>query len=191
VSLCIPAYRVDTVKIKPPDVMAPSGIVAEASTSNECYLQRLSKSEYEPFLEYDHNMLSSRPRLNAISGSYTLVRLEHSARGGILKLLNEELLEISLVAGVQELNDESLELVVYKKYLPTLLKKLGKISPGLNVDLNYNPVQPIVDDEKERALSMHSFLARADIMIKEAWPVAAAYYFCLVNDLVGPSRCRL
>ena len=115
------------------------------------------------------------------------------------------------VSSVLELPDQSWEMVVLKSYLPELEITLGGIFPGCHLDPIYNPTEPgrgdverlhaaakdskslaksggAAEDAKRfyvaaKILKIDAFASRAMAMIREegSWPVAAAYYSCLLE----------
>lgn len=114
------------------------------------------------------------------------------------------------VSSALELPDESWEMVVLKPYLPELEIRLGEIFPGCHFDPIYDPTEPsredverhfvaaknsklpvesreMVEDVKRchtaaKILRIDASSSRAMAVIREgSWPVAAAYYSCLLE----------
>jgi hypothetical protein len=116
--------------------------------------------------------------------SYTLVRvsdLGHWAQP--LKKL-EKLGNFDEILSIEELHDESWELLVRKSYLPTLKDKLHKMVPDCIIEPDYDPTKPNAKEVEEfgykraRILRTATFCDRAERMIP--WPKAAAFYADLV-----------
>ena len=64
---------------------------------------------------------------------------------------------------------------------------LREVFPSSQVDLRYDPVKPTIDEVAIHGYSIaeglrkRHFRQRAEEMVKEGWPAAAAYYgYCLV-----------
>jgi hypothetical protein len=114
------------------------------------------------------------------------------------------------VSSALELPDESWEMVVLKLYLPELEIRLGEIFPGCHFDPIYDPTEPSKEDVERlfvaatnsklptepgemvedvrrcytaaKILRIDASSSRAMAMIREKpWPVAAAYYYCLLE----------
>ena len=115
------------------------------------------------------------------------------------------------VSSALKLPDKSWEMVVLKSYLPELEIRLGKIFPGCHLDQVYDPAEPsredverlyvaakdsklpaesgeMIEDVKRfyiaaKILRIDASSSRAMAMIREggSWPVAAAYYSCLLE----------
>ena len=125
---------------------------------------------------------------------YTLVRLSNAGDGDILEKLDTNIGTGYEVLSIEELIDGSWEMVTLKSYCCTLQDTLSKMFPGSNVDLNYDPLEPTASDVEyvghntAKKLCQYWFLKRAERMIQVAWPMAAAYYACLVERMNGPKR---
>jgi hypothetical protein len=114
------------------------------------------------------------------------------------------------VSNALELPDESWEIVILKSYLPELEIRLGEIFPGCHFHPNYDPTEPSREDVERllivtknsklsaeagemvidvkrcytaaKILKINASSSRAMAMIREeCWPVAAAYYVCLLE----------
>ena len=150
--------------------------------------------------------------------SYRLVRLSHPgnhSRKEIFEKLDQVGM-LHEVSSVLELPDESWEMVVLKSYLPELEIRLGRIFPGCHFHPNYDPTEPSGEDVQRlfletkssrsqvvpgemvadmkrchaaaKMLKINAFSGRASFMIREGWPVAAAYYHYLVERNVTWSK---
>ncbi len=128
--------------------------------------------------------------IKKISKSYILVRLsklELCEGKDILRNLYEIIDRVANVASIYELNDGSYEMVVLKSYLPIFQDKVGKMFPGCDVDTEYDPCEPRLDDLKHgrvdvaKAVNFISFCERAQNMIEFAWPTASTYYHYFLN----------
>jgi hypothetical protein len=111
--------------------------------------------------------------------SYTLVRvsdLEQYAQN-LDKLGN-----LDKILSIEELEDGSWELPVRKSYLLTLKDKLCKMVPDCIVEPDYDPTEPNAKEveefgyERARILRTVKFRDRAERMMRESWPKAAAFY---------------
>ncbi|KAH7364910.1 hypothetical protein BKA65DRAFT_146287 [Rhexocercosporidium sp. MPI-PUGE-AT-0058] len=86
------------------------------------------------------------------------------------------------ILSIVELEDESWELPVRKSYLPILRNKLHEMDPTCIIELGSNPIAPNAKEvekfgyQKARVLSTMRFRYRAECMVSEAWPKAAAFY---------------
>jgi len=113
-----------------------------------------------------------------------------------LNILDTKIGTVNEVASIEELNDGSGEMAVLKSYCPTLQVMLGKILPGSDVDLNYDPTEPTVSEVENlgynvaKTLCEYLFIKRAERMVKEGWPMAAACYEHLTARINGRWRVR-
>jgi len=116
------------------------------------------------------------------TNQYTLVRLSNAGDGNTLNILDTKIGTVNEVPSIEELNDGSWEMAVLKSYCPTLQAMLGKIFPGSDVDLNYDPTEPTVSEVENlgynvaKTLCEYLFIKRAERMVKEGWPMAADCY---------------
>jgi len=91
------------------------------------------------------------------------------------------------VPSALELPDESWEIVVLKLHLPALVDKLGKSFPGSHIDQTYDPYEPSKDEvvrfgsDIAKFRRVCEFSIRAENMIRDACPEAAAYYSHLLT----------
>jgi len=114
--------------------------------------------------------------------SYTLVRV--SDLGQYSRNL-DKLGNLDKVPTLEELPDESWELLVCKSYLPTLTQKLRKEVSDCVIEPGYNPLEPTAREaeelgyEKAKWLTTRRFLERAER--KTYWPKAAAFYGDLIR----------
>lgn len=149
------------------------------------------------------------PRITTVSGrhltppsslgmnQYTLVRLSKVGDGNILDILDGKIGTVDEVPSIEELCDGSWEMAVLESYCPTLQAMLGKIFPGSDVDLNYDPTEPTVSEvenfgpEKAKAVCKYLFIERAERMVKEGWPMAADCYEHFKARIIGKWRSRL
>ena len=116
---------------------------------------------------------------------YTLVRLSEfeDEDGKVWGIFDTEIRKMHEVPSIEELGDGSWEMVVLQSHCRALQNRLGRIFPGSNVDLNYDPIEPTASDLKfwrgydtAKKLRECWFSQRANRMINKAWPAAAAYY---------------
>jgi hypothetical protein len=111
--------------------------------------------------------------------SYTLVRVSNL---GYYAQTLEKLGNFDEILSIEELEDGSWELPVRKSYLPTLKDKLREMVSDCIIDPDYDPTKPNAREVEEfgyetaRILSKDKFHDRAERMIHEAFPKAAAFY---------------
>lgn len=128
---------------------------------------------------------SGRVQLDGYNfNSYTLVRVsnlgQHAQR-------LDKVVEFDAILSMDELEDESWELVVSKRFLPVLTDMLHKMVPDCIVESNYDPTEPNAKDvekfgpERARMVKTHLFRVRAEHCMRVFWPKAAAFYRDLVT----------
>ena len=111
--------------------------------------------------------------------SYTLVRV--SNLGHYAQTL-DKLGNFNKILSIEDLQDGSWELPVHKSYLPTLKDKLREMVSDCIIDPDYDPTEPNAREVEEfgyetaRILSKDKFQERAERMMREALPKAAAFY---------------
>jgi hypothetical protein len=150
------------------------------------WLQRIasqSESDSPAFLEptdIDNGVEAGRIQLGGYDfNSYTLLRL--SVLGHCAQTL-DKLGNFDEILSIEELQDGSWELPVRKSYLPTLKNKLRQVVPGCIIEPDYDPTEPNAKEveefgyERARILRTATFHDRAERMIREPWPKAAAFY---------------
>ncbi len=122
------------------------------------------------------------PQSGLHADQYTLVRLSEVEDGKVWEIFDTEIGTTHEVPSIEKLDDGSWEMVVLQSHCSALQDRLGKIFPGSNVDLNYDPGEPAASDlefwnyDTAKKLREHWFSQRANRMINTAWPAAAAYY---------------
>ncbi len=117
---------------------------------------------------------------------YTLVRLSEveveDEDEKVWEIFDTKIGTTLEVPNIEELGDGSWEMVVLKSHCRALQDMLGKIYPGSNVDLNYDPVEPAASDleflgyDNAKKLREHLFSQRAERIINWSWSTVAAYY---------------
>jgi hypothetical protein len=154
------------------EYITPSGIVAMVSSGDDSHLSPLS---------------------GFTAAHYTLVRLSKVGDANVLKLLDGKIWRVNQVPSIKQLHDRSWEMVVLKSLCGTLQETLDNIFPGSDVDMNYNPLKPTANDvevcgpDQAKKLYELCFVQRAKTMVREAWPVAAAYYAYRLETMDGPA----
>ncbi|PVH71140.1 hypothetical protein DL98DRAFT_597224 [Cadophora sp. DSE1049] len=128
---------------------------------------------------------SGRIQLDGYSfNSYTLVRVSnvgHHAQS------LDEFVKFDAILSMDELEDESWELAVSKRFLPTLKDMLHEMVPDCIIESDYDPTEPNAKEveelgsERARILKTHIFHVRAERCMREFWPKAAAFYRDLVT----------
>ena len=133
------------------------------------------------------------PPSSSGTNQYRFVRLSNAGDGSILEILDTKIGTINEVPSIEKLNDGSWEMVVLQSYCPTLQAILGKIFPGSDVDLHYDPTEPTVSEAENfgykvaKTICRYLFINRAERMVKEGWPMAADCYEHLAACING--RC--
>lgn len=113
-----------------------------------------------------------------------------------MKILDTKIGTVNEVPSIEKLNDGSWEMVVLQPYGPTLQVILSKMFPGSDIDLNYDPTEPTVNEVKNLGYKMAKtickdlFVRRAERMVKEAWPMAADCYEHLAACITGRWRAK-
>jgi hypothetical protein len=80
---------------------------------------------------------------------------------------------------------------VLKSYLSALVDKLGKEFPGSSIDQAYDPYEPGKDEvvrfghDIAKCRRVCEFSMRAENMIRDACPEAAAYYSHLLKEHIS------
>jgi hypothetical protein len=111
--------------------------------------------------------------------SYTLMRV--SNLGHYAQTL-DKLGNFDKILSIEDLQDGSWELPVHKSYLPMLKDKLREMVSDCIIDPDYDPTEPNAREVEEfgyemaRILSKDKFQERAERMMREALPKAAAFY---------------
>ena len=106
-------------------------------------------------------------------------------------MLDGRIERVNEVPHIEELNDGSWEMVVLKSYCCTFQDMLGEMFAGSDVDLNYDPLEPTVNNvevwgySNAKKLCKHLFVQRAERIVKEGWPAAAAHFAYLLAYLDG------
>lgn len=110
-----------------------------------------------------------------------------------LEDLGMELGTVFQVVSIEKLNDGSWEMVASRVYVPTLAANLTRLYPGCHFDPKYDPFQPAPRDvdyfgiARARELTRQCVLKRAERMVEDSWPIAAACYaFLLQRPLPKP-----
>ncbi|KAH7374078.1 hypothetical protein BKA64DRAFT_256845 [Cadophora sp. MPI-SDFR-AT-0126] len=110
---------------------------------------------------------------------YTLVRVSYL--GQYAQYL-DKLGNLDNILSIVELEDESWELPVRKSYLPMLKNMLHKVVPKCIIEPGSDPTEPSAKEveefgyERARILKPVRFRNRAECMVSESWPKAAAFY---------------
>ena len=114
-------------------------------------------------------------------------------------MVNEERDSVNNVPYIEELSDGSLEMVVLKSYCRSFRDQLGEIFYSSDVDISYNPVRPMANDVEAlgyvNAKKVYEdwFVARAESIVNDGSPAAAAHYaylLALMDAPEGPTRGR-
>jgi Gti1/Pac2 family len=122
---------------------------------------------------------------------YTLIRLSKIKDEKILKTLDTKIGTVNEVPNIEELNDGSWEICILKSHRRTVKDTLGKIFPGSDVDLYYDPLIPTANDsevwgyDKAKMLCKDWFFERAIKVVREGWPAGAAYYAYRLKVMSG------
>jgi hypothetical protein len=120
---------------------------------------------------------------------YTLIRLPRVEGRNILETLDANIGTVNEAPNIVELSDLSWEICILKSHCRTVQGTLGKIFPGSDVDLNWNPLEPTANDlelwgyDEAKRLRQTWFSQRAIIIIKDGWPAAAACYAYFLEEL--------
>jgi hypothetical protein len=112
------------------------------------------------------------------------------------KTFNDSIGKVDEVLHIEELSDGSWEVVVLKSYCRMLQDTLYETFANPDVNLKYDPLEPIAADVEllgygaARNLSKHLFVQRAERIIKEGSPAAAyfAYRLAIMNGPRAGSR---
>lgn len=128
------------------------------------------------------------PTHNLINTKYRLVRLSTMADVAVpgtgIRICSGEVLSII------EINEGCWEFLVLKSYCHDWKNDLIKSFPGFDIDLSYDHNQHTASDVEcwgdngARMLNVICFSERAQIMIKEASPIADIYYAYL-REIIG------
>jgi len=86
------------------------------------------------------------PQSGLHADQYTLVRLSEVEDGKVWEIFDTEIGTTHEVPSIEKLDDGSWEMVVLQSHCSALQDRLGKIFPGSNVDLNYDPGEPAASD---------------------------------------------
>lgn len=162
--------KVSTTISTTEEYISPSGIVAAVSSRDECHLSLPS---------------------DFIAAHYTIARVSKIGDGNVLEKLDGKTGRVNEVPSIKQLGDGSWEMVVLKSFCRTLQETLNNIFPGSEVDMNHDPLKPTANDVEvwgpDRAKKLYElwFVQRAKTIVKEGWPVAAAYYAYLLEPMDG------
>ena len=88
------------------------------------------------------------PPPGVCADQYVLIRLSNVEIGALLELLETNIGTVNQVPNIEELHDESLELCVLKSYRSTVQDMVSTTFPKIDVELDYDPYKPIVNDLK-------------------------------------------
>ena len=120
---------------------------------------------------------------------YTLIRLSNVGSREVWKRFNGGTELDNRVPHIEELVDESWELIVLKSYRLSFRERLEEMFAGSKVDLNYDPLEPIVQHVKlwgygtAKELAEYSFLQRAKRILKDGSPAARGLIGSVGNGL--------
>jgi hypothetical protein len=137
----------------------------------------------------DESHLSLPPGVYA--DEYRLIRLSKVEDRKISETLDARIGTVNEVPNIEELGDGSWEICILKSHRRTALDMLGKIFPGSDVDLDYNPLEPTAnnlefwDYDTAKKLRQQWFFQRAIRVIQNGWPAGAACYVYLLEVMFG------
>jgi hypothetical protein len=136
----------------------------------------------------DKNHLSPPPGLRA--DQYTLIRLSKVEDREMLETLDAKIGTVNEVPNIEELSDGSWEICILKSHRHSVQDKLGKMFPGSEVDLYYDPLEPTATDLKfwdydtAKKLRQYWFSQRAIRVAQSGWPAAATFYAYFLKDRI-------
>ncbi|KAH6724828.1 hypothetical protein BKA61DRAFT_665511 [Leptodontidium sp. MPI-SDFR-AT-0119] len=140
----------------------------------------LARMLVDPILE--SKMIGNLGRIRMHGYNFDLYTLVSVSNLGQYAQNLDKLGSLDDILSIVELEDESWELPVRKSYLPRLKNMLHKMVPECITQAVSDTTEPTAKEledfgyERARILRTMSFRNRAECMVSESWPKAAAFY---------------
>ena len=126
---------------------------------------------------------------------YTLLQFSNVACKDVLRMLDGRIGKADIVPHIEQLSDGSWEMVVPRSCCHMLRDMLHEVFAGSDVNLNYDPLEPLaacvelLGYSTARKLSKRLFMQRAERIISDGSPAAAyfAYRLSIMDTRDDPS----